>query len=67
MDCKEEPFEKYNSDVDVQHEKMVWTHNKVNSWYRRNGTGRITTNSPWRLVDYWNFTREPKEKDYQFS
>lgn len=67
MDCKKEPFEKYNSDVDVQHEKMVWTHNKVNSWYRRNGTGRITTNSPWRLVDYWNFTREPKEKDYQFS
>ena len=67
MDCKKEPFEKYNSDVDVQHEKMVWTHNKVNSWYRRNGTGRITTNSPWRLVDYWNFTRKPKEKDYQFS
>ena len=66
MECKSEPFEEYNCNVDEEHAKMVWTHDKVNSWYR-NGTGRVTTNSPWRLVDYWNFTKEPKEKDYYFN
>ena len=65
MDCRQEPFEEYNSNVDTEHSKMVWTHNKVNSWYR-NGNGRVITNSPWRLVDYWNFTKEPKEEDYKF-
>ena len=66
MDCMQEPFEKYNSKVDAEHSKMVWTHDKVNSWYR-NGTGRVITNSPWRLVDYWNFTKEPIEQDYKFN
>jgi 4-hydroxyacetophenone monooxygenase len=65
MDCRQEPFEEYNSNVDTEHSKMVWTHDKVNSWYR-NGNGRVITNSPWRLVDYWNFTKEPKEEDYKF-
>ena len=45
---------------------MVWTHDKVDSWYR-NKEGRVITNSPWRLVDYWNFTKEPKENDYLFN
>ena len=66
MDCMQEPFEKYNSKVDAEHSKMVWTHDKVNSWYR-NGTGRDITNSPWRLIDYWNFTKEPIEQDYNFN
>jgi len=66
MDCKKEVYEKYNLEVDTQHSKMVWTHNKVNSWYR-NKSGRVITNSPWRLIDYWNFTKEPKEKNYIFN
>jgi len=66
MDCRQEPFEEYNSNVDTEHSKMVWTHDKVNSWYR-NGNGRVITNSPWRLVDYWNFTKEPIEQDYKFN
>ena len=66
MDCKIESYIKYNTKLDEQHGKMVWTHNKVDSWYR-NKSGRVTTNSPWRLVDYWNFTKEPKETDYIFN
>ena len=66
MDCKTESYIKYNTKLDEQHAQMVWTHNKVDSWYR-NKAGRVTTNSPWRLVDYWNFTKEPKESDYIFT
>ena len=66
MDCKDEAFENYNKNLDDQHAKMVWTHNKVKSWYR-NSSGRVITNSPWRLVDYWHMTRAPKENDFIFN
>ena len=65
MDCKDGVFQEYNKNLDDQHGKMVWTHNKVKSWYR-NSTGRVITNSPWRLVDYWHMTKEPKENDFIF-
>ena len=66
MDCRKNVFENYNEDLDEQHGKMVWTHSKVSSWYR-NDSGRVITNSPWRLVDYWNMTKEPKENDFIFN
>jgi 4-hydroxyacetophenone monooxygenase len=27
--------------------------------------GRVITTSPWRLVDYWRWTREPDLRDYE--
>ena len=66
MECKTDAYEEYNYKLDKQHDKMVWTHDKVDSWYR-NKDGRVITNSPWRLVDYWNFTKEPKANDYLFN
>ena len=66
MECKTEAYEEYNYKLDKQHDRMVWTHDKVDSWYR-NKEGRVITNSPWRLVDYWNFTKEPKANDYLFK
>ena len=66
MECKHDVYEKYNNSLDEQHSKMVWTHHKVKSWYR-NSAGRVITNSPWRLVDYWKMTKEAKEKDFLFN
>jgi 4-hydroxyacetophenone monooxygenase len=44
----------------------VWSHPGVNSWYR-NRAGRVVTTSPWRLVDYWNWTRAPKLEEYHLT
>lgn len=44
--------------VDQAHAQLVWTHPGMSNWYR-NADGRVVTNSPWRLVDYWAMTREP--------
>lgn len=30
----------------------------MSTWYR-NAAGRVVTNSPWKLVDYWTMTRRP--------
>jgi 4-hydroxyacetophenone monooxygenase len=35
----------------------------METWYR-NGAGRVVTNSPWRLVDYWTMTHAPTIDDY---
>jgi 4-hydroxyacetophenone monooxygenase len=38
----------------------------VNNWYR-NKSGRVVTNSPWRLVDYRNLTAEFDPAEYVFE
>jgi 4-hydroxyacetophenone monooxygenase len=35
----------------------------VDSWYK-NSKGRVTTTSPWRLLDYWRWTQEPDLADF---
>ncbi|MTD15131.1 FAD-dependent oxidoreductase [Nakamurella sp. YIM 132087] len=66
IDVRQEVFDRYNADVDAAHEKMIWNHPGVDTWYR-NSSGRVVTNTPWRLVDYWAMTRRPDLSDYQVT
>lgn len=66
VEVKREPFEAYNAKVDAKHRQMVWSHPGVNNWYR-NKSGRVVTNSPWRLVDYRNLTAEFDPSEYEFQ
>jgi 4-hydroxyacetophenone monooxygenase len=43
---------------------MIWTHEGMDNWYR-NKNGRVVSNSPWRLVDYWAMTHDPDLDDYE--
>ena len=43
--------------------RAVWRHPKVHSYYN-NDAGRVTTNMPWKLVDYWRMTHEPALDDF---
>lgn len=61
--CKQESHDRYNDMVDKEHASLVWTHPGVNNWYK-NRKGRVVTNSPWRLIDYWNLTREFDARDF---
>ena len=46
---------------------MVWSHPSIrHSWYR-NDAGRIFILSPWRLVDYWSWTRAPDPADFALA
>jgi 4-hydroxyacetophenone monooxygenase len=38
----------------------------VGSWYK-NRRGRVFATSPWRLLDYWNFTRVFEPAEYRFG
>lgn len=66
IECRPEPFAAYNDRIDDAHNKMVWTHKGTTNWYR-NSAGRVVTNSPWRLVDYWQLTHTFDPADFTFT
>lgn len=63
VDCRAEVCEEYMDRVDDAHAKMIWSHPGVDSWYR-NAAGRVVTNSPWRLIDYWRMTEKANVSNY---
>ncbi|HLS82450.1 MAG TPA: FAD-dependent oxidoreductase, partial [Steroidobacter sp.] len=63
MEPRREVCEEFNRRLYAELETLVWSHPGVNSWYR-NRAGRVVTTSPWRLVDYWNWTLRPKLEEY---
>jgi 4-hydroxyacetophenone monooxygenase len=64
LECRQDVHDAYNERVDRAHEGLVWRHPKVHSYYN-NAVGRVTTNSPWNLLEYWQLTREPDLGDYE--
>ncbi|MGR3660627.1 MAG: hypothetical protein ACU0CA_05485 [Paracoccaceae bacterium] len=56
LEVTQTAHDEYNVKLDAALGKMVWTHNGVTNWYQ-NKHGRVTTNSPWPLVEYWEQTR----------
>ena len=63
LDVKRDVHDAYNERLDAENERMVWRHPRVNSYYN-NAAGRVTTNVPWRLIDYWKMTRRPDLADF---
>ncbi len=63
MDCRRDVHDAYAARFDARHTEMVWSHPGMNSWYK-NANGRVLTTSPWRLVDYWTWTKTPALDDY---
>ena len=55
----------YQDRFDDRHKEMVWQHEGVSSWYQ-NSKGKVVTTSPWRLVEYWNWTNNFNADEYDF-
>lgn len=66
LDCRREAHDAYNARLDAEMEHMVWRHPKVNSYYN-NRSGRVITNVPWTMYDYWRMTHEPDFSDYDVA
>ena len=64
VEVRPEVCDDYNRRVDDAHAELVWTHPGMTNWYR-NAAGRVVTNSPWRLVDYWKLTRDPDLSEFE--
>lgn len=63
VDCTPEALARWVEDVDARHGRMVWSHPGMTTYYR-NRRGRVVTNSPFRVVDYWAMTHDPDLTDF---
>jgi 4-hydroxyacetophenone monooxygenase len=66
MAVKRDVFERFNTKLVETLGQMVWSHKGTTTWYR-NKAGRVVNTSPWRLVDYREWTRAPKLDEYDFA
>jgi len=66
IECRSDVNDAYNKELDEAHDQMIYSHTGMSTWYR-NSRGRVVTNSPWRIVDYWNMTRRPSLDDYEIE
>jgi 4-hydroxyacetophenone monooxygenase len=63
VEVRADVHERYNEDVAREHENMVWTHPGMTTYYR-NSRGRITINSPYRNVDFFEMTKQVNLDEY---
>lgn len=67
MEPTQAAHDEYHERTQKELETLVWSSPHVkHSWYK-NAHGKIHILSPWRLVDYWTWTREPSREDFVFS
>ncbi len=67
MSPRQAVHDEYYERTQKELETLVWSSPHVkHSWYK-NAHGKIHILSPWRLVDYWRWTREPNLDDFEFS
>ena len=64
LECRADAYQAYTGRLRAALARMVWSHRGVHNWYQ-NARGVVVTTSPWRLVDYWRWTREPDLADYE--
>jgi 4-hydroxyacetophenone monooxygenase len=63
VECRHDLYDTYNEHIQTMHKNMIWSHPGMSTYFR-NDRGRVVTNSPWRLVDYWRMTREANLGDF---
>jgi 4-hydroxyacetophenone monooxygenase len=64
IECRQDVHDAYNARFDARHETLVWAHPGMGSWYK-NASGKVVNTSPWRLVDYWGWTKMPDLADFE--
>lgn len=64
MECREAAAADYERRHQEATRRTVWAHSGTRSWYK-NEAGRVTTVSPWLLVDYWRWTQRPELDDFE--
>lgn len=65
MEPRPEPTDDWVRRTQAEMATMVWAQPSVEHSFYKNAYGEIYTLSPWRLVDYWTWTRQPDFADFE--
>ena len=66
MEPTEEKAAHWHQRSQAEMRKMVWSQPSVKHSFYKNSFGEVHILSPWRLVDYWTWTRQPDPDDFVF-
>jgi 4-hydroxyacetophenone monooxygenase len=67
LEVRPEVHDEYNERLAEALSRMVWSHPSIRSSWYRNAEGRVTVLSPWRLLDYWRWTKEPRPEEFRLA
>lgn len=63
IDVKPGVYAGYAKRMDEALSRFTWSHGGAGSWYK-NKSGKVIANSPWPLLQYWEWTRAPVRADF---
>ncbi len=63
LECRQDVHDNYNDTIQQRHQKMIWTHTGMTT-YVRNQYGRVVSNNPWQLIEFWKLLQHANLNDY---
>lgn len=66
MEVREDAFNAYNTEIEDRLSRMIWTQKGISTWYK-NSAGRVITNAPYTMREYWAETHDPRPEDFIYS
>jgi 4-hydroxyacetophenone monooxygenase len=64
MEPRRERYDDWHQRSQREMAGLVWSQPSIEHSFFKNSAGEIHGLSPWRLVDYWTWTREPDPDDF---
>jgi 4-hydroxyacetophenone monooxygenase len=64
MEPREDKTADWIDRTQAEMRKMVWSQPSIKNSFYKNKFGEVYGLSPWRLVDYWSWTREADPDDF---
>ncbi|MDE3203860.1 MAG: NAD(P)/FAD-dependent oxidoreductase [Acidobacteriota bacterium] len=67
MEPRRDVYEDWHRRTQEEIRTLVWAQPSIHHSHFKNAYGEIHTLSPWRLVDYWSWTKAPDLGDFDFT
>ena len=64
MEPTQEKYDDWHERTQREIKTLVWSQPSIKHSFYKNSFGEVHGLSPWRLVDYWAWTREPDFEDF---
>ena len=58
-------YDDYYDRTQAEVKTMVWSSPYIGHGYYQDDAGQVHGLNPWRLVDYWAWTRDPAPTDFE--
>ena len=67
LEPRQDKYDDWHARTQAEIKTYVWSHPSIKHSFFKNSYGEIHGLSPWRLVDYWGWTKSPDLDDFVIS